>query len=280
MPPFPPSVWRLPLLSLLACAALALLELNQPAFLWLNALSAITGELMWAAITIHGDGLTALALLLLFWHRQPRLVWAGVLAGMLGALAIHTLKPAFNTLRPPGELPLECFTVIGPAHAHFSFPSGHTATVFALAGVILLNEPRLRPPWPHLILLAAILVGWSRIVVGVHWPVDVLAGAALGWICALGGSVWARHWTWGESTTGQTVLGIMLGLCAVWLLTGHDTGYPQAVGWQRAVALLSLLAGVLTLAETPTAQRILRATLRPFALTVFPPLVLWWPPRG
>jgi undecaprenyl-diphosphatase len=57
-----------------------------------------------------------------------------------------------------------------------SFPSGHAATSFACATVLGALEPRLRVP---LYVLAA-LIAASRTYVGVHYPLDVLAGAAWG----------------------------------------------------------------------------------------------------
>ena len=65
--------------------------------------------------------------------------------------------------------------LVAVPHTH-SFPSGHAATSFACVTVLGAAVPRARPP---LYALAA-LVAWSRVYVGVHYPVDVLAGALLG----------------------------------------------------------------------------------------------------
>ena len=61
-----------------------------------------------------------------------------------------------------------------------SFPSGHTSTSFACAYVISRLAPRLTV---YVFVLAA-LIGFSRIYVGVHYPLDVLAGAVLGLVVA------------------------------------------------------------------------------------------------
>ena len=73
-------------------------------------------------------------------------------------------------LRDPDPEPL----VSLPATS--SFPSGHATVAFACATMLALAVPRLR--WP-LVALAA-LIAFSRVYVGVHYPLDVLAGAALG----------------------------------------------------------------------------------------------------
>jgi undecaprenyl-diphosphatase len=62
-----------------------------------------------------------------------------------------------------------------------SFPSGHTSSSFACAWVLSRLAPRLTVP---LFALAA-LIGFSRIYVGVHYPLDVLAGAVLGILVAI-----------------------------------------------------------------------------------------------
>jgi undecaprenyl-diphosphatase len=65
-------------------------------------------------------------------------------------------------------------------HSH-SFPSGHTATAFAGATVLSALVPRAGPAF--YVLAAAI--GYSRLYVGVHWPLDVLGGAVIGVATAL-----------------------------------------------------------------------------------------------
>jgi membrane-associated phospholipid phosphatase len=68
-----------------------------------------------------------------------------------------------------------------------AFPSGHATTAFALATLLSLWYPR----WTGGYLALAALVGWSRIVLGSHFPSDVLAGAVLGCAAVLGLSrVW------------------------------------------------------------------------------------------
>jgi undecaprenyl-diphosphatase len=57
-----------------------------------------------------------------------------------------------------------------------SLPSGHAATSFACATVLAALVPRWRVPFFAL----AVLIAWSRTYVGVHYPLDVLAGAVLG----------------------------------------------------------------------------------------------------
>ena len=62
-----------------------------------------------------------------------------------------------------------------------SFPSGHTCIAFAVAGIICRT---LSKKWALVSVAAAILMGFSRLYVGVHYPTDVIAGAVIGIICS------------------------------------------------------------------------------------------------
>jgi undecaprenyl-diphosphatase len=61
-----------------------------------------------------------------------------------------------------------------------SFPSEHAAAAFAAARTLSGSSPQLRP----VVVPAAVAVAASRVRVGVHYPTDVIAGAALGLVVA------------------------------------------------------------------------------------------------
>jgi membrane-associated phospholipid phosphatase len=74
------------------------------------------------------------------------------------------------------------FTWLAWRPDHWSFPSGHTATIVALATALWWLWPR------HLLfyILVAAIVAASRIVVGAHYPSDVIAGALIAVLCVRG----------------------------------------------------------------------------------------------
>jgi undecaprenyl-diphosphatase len=116
----------------------------------------------------------ALALLCAFVWRRP-LVFAWVLAAdVVGALSSRELRELIDRPRPSMRYASPHTLVRAPTDP--SFPSGHTTVAFACAAVLAYFKPRLAVP---LFLLAA-AIGFSRVYVGVHYPLDVVGGAALG----------------------------------------------------------------------------------------------------
>jgi undecaprenyl-diphosphatase len=88
------------------------------------------------------------------------------------------LRQWIGRLRPP-LVYLDPRPLVSTPHTG-AFPSGHSASAFACATVIAWASPRLAVP----AFVLAALVAWSRVYVGVHWPLDVLGGAALGVLVA------------------------------------------------------------------------------------------------
>jgi undecaprenyl-diphosphatase len=89
------------------------------------------------------------------------------------------LKPIIRRDRPYKHPGLARLLVSAPGP--HSWPSAHAGSSAAAAVVLAVAYPLLSP----LFLLAAILIGYSRVYVGVHYPLDVLAGIAVGVLSAI-----------------------------------------------------------------------------------------------
>ncbi len=92
------------------------------------------------------------------------------MALIVTSLLVVVVKRTVRRARPAGEV-----SVVAPPD-RFSFPSGHTAAAFALALAMFGAVPMLVP----LFFVAAVIVAYARMYLGVHYPVDVVAGAAIG----------------------------------------------------------------------------------------------------
>jgi undecaprenyl-diphosphatase len=83
------------------------------------------------------------------------------------------------------------------SHSGDSFPSIHTSNIFAAAVVLRYMYPALR----SFVFIIAFLIGYSRIYVGVHFPLDVVGGAIIGYFCgfftiAIGNMIKPRNWNY------------------------------------------------------------------------------------
>jgi undecaprenyl-diphosphatase len=100
------------------------------------------------------------------------------------SLDLQSLEPRFLAVAEPLKENFSGVRIRSPRGN--SFPSGHAANNFAVAGVGLLVFRR----WGWMFLLPAALVAYSRVYVGSHWPLDVvvsaLIGTALGWLTVAG----------------------------------------------------------------------------------------------
>lgn len=90
-------------------------------------------------------------------------------------IVVQFIKVAIASPRPFAVLPHTVLLI--PDQGGFSFPSMHTALTVAVAVSVFVHHRRLGT----LLLVFALLVGISRIYVGVHYPVDVLVGGLIGW---------------------------------------------------------------------------------------------------
>lgn len=130
------------------------------------------------AATRMGDGWLwyALGLILLFWGGPQRFsaVGAAGSAAIAGILVFKALKHLSQRPRPCQMEP-HCWSKILPPDK-FSFPSGHAMTAFSIALVLSYYYPSLEAT----LFFLALSIAFSRIVLGMHFLSDVLAGMVLG----------------------------------------------------------------------------------------------------
>jgi membrane protein DedA with SNARE-associated domain/membrane-associated phospholipid phosphatase len=152
---------------------------------WLDTLMRI--------VTSAGDAATimlvsvSLALFFINHHGRRRAGATILLATISGFALNHIFKISFQRERP------DLWELIARPHT-YSFPSGHAMVSMAVYGTAAylceITFPRYR--WGFRIVAAALvlLIGASRVYLGVHWPSDVLAGFAAGLVIVFASAYW------------------------------------------------------------------------------------------
>ena len=166
-----PHYWR----DVAAIESLALVRttrgLTMPA-IWITQVGGALGMIV---ILLAATGMLAIRRR---WHDALSLI--GIVLG--GRLVVEVLKIVINRPRPNfGPYPVEI--------ASLSFPSGHSAnSMITFLALALIAAPARYRLWAvALAVLASVLVGATRPLLGVHWPTDVIGGWSFGiaWVVAL-----------------------------------------------------------------------------------------------
>ncbi len=158
---------------------------EQEAYLWdssimlaVHTVSARWLDYFMLAVTYIGSpGGIVVAAVVAFWlWRRGQIKWAVALLVSYGGAALLSAVLKLTFMRPrPTVFP----ALLAPRDP--SFPSGHTLTSIALYGFIawLLWQHR-RRVWAVLAVLFALLVAFSRVYLGVHYPSDILGALLVG----------------------------------------------------------------------------------------------------
>ena len=168
------------------------------AFLWLHVTKALPyrRSVRWISHTGDGHcyGLFALALFALEPRFGNQFFTAGLLAFSLDVSLYLLLKNVIKRDRPASSI--QTYEAWIQPSDQFSFPSGHTAAAFVFASLVTFYYPLFAAP----AFLWAGMIGASRVLLGVHYPSDIAAGALLGlaasWV-GIEGQPWVEAWMTG-----------------------------------------------------------------------------------
>lgn len=159
--------------------------MEQHIFRWFNSrLHNKFLNLFFYYLTNLGGATFTIIATLAVWQLAP-LPWsrAGLQAAVALAIShvpVAIVKKLYPRIRPYLAIP-ETITFRNPLTDH-SFPSGHTTAIFSVTVPFMLTDPLMI----LLLLPFALIVAVSRMYLGLHYPSDVLVGAAIGTSVAMG----------------------------------------------------------------------------------------------
>src|SRR5256886_8652852 len=202
-----------PIICAILLLAIQITGRDVQVFLWLNQQGRFAGDTIWISVTTLGDGLVLFVLVLPFIRTRPDLAWSLIVSWLLVALLIKGIKIPVVSYRPVSIIDPNRFRLVGTAYRYNSFPSGHAASVAAFFGTICIFY---RQRWVRAAAIAlAVLIAYSRLAMGLHWPTDVLVGFLGGWISALLAYWISRRLTFGKSRPAQIIFAVIIAGAAI-----------------------------------------------------------------
>jgi membrane-associated phospholipid phosphatase len=177
-------------------------------------------------ITQLGDASIILSFLSIFILYAPK-IWESLISASLASLIFSVgLKSIFCVPRPAAVFDNNCFVIIGnTAVGHASLPSGHSITVFTTFTVLLFafmpKQLSYKVLWVIFTIITGLIIAFTRVGVGAHYPLDVIIGSIFGYISGLAGVFIGRKykiWAWVNNTKYYPIFILLILACCVSLI--------------------------------------------------------------
>jgi 4-amino-4-deoxy-L-arabinose transferase-like glycosyltransferase len=150
---------------------------NIKLFKLINGLNHPFFDTVFYLITYLGSGLILIPIVLVLYAIRKEKILPVVTSYLLLSIAVQVIKYFWNFPRPAALF--DNIHIVGETLKAASFPSGHTATAFMLFYVLTKGKSI---PLKTFLMIPALAVGYSRIYIGAHFPIDVLAGGIIGYL--------------------------------------------------------------------------------------------------
>lgn len=174
-------------------------------------------------LTQFGDALIFLSFLSIFIVYAPKLWESLISASLVSAIFSNSLKVIFAVPRPAGVFDKNSFVIVGKAlSGSNSLPSGHSITVFTTLTVLLFafmpQKLKYKILWVFFLIITGLILVFTRVGIGAHYPLDVITGSVVGYISGLAGifiSQKYKIWSWINSKKYYPIFILLLLVCCV-----------------------------------------------------------------
>lgn len=162
-----------------------LIEQDKQLFVYLNSLGVESWDQFWMIITNQFNWIPLFLLLFILifkaygWKKGIVLVLVATLLVAFSDQFVNLIKDYFGRLRPNNDPTINEMIRILKRPRSFSFVSGHSTTSFAATTFMILTLKKYYK-YSYLLLIWPILFAYSRIYIGVHYPIDIFVGMLLG----------------------------------------------------------------------------------------------------